>query len=55
MTNAKDKHPIVVPEPAQASTASDDRGFGWDQLKALYASGKAAPAGTTVVTAQAKP
>ncbi len=54
MTKAKDNRPIVVPEPAQGSTASDDRGFDWDQLKGLYASGKAAPAGTTVVTAQAK-
>ncbi len=55
MTNSKTNRPIVVPEPAPGATASEGRGFNWDQLKGLYASGKAVPTGTTVIAAQAKP
>lgn len=55
MTNTKTNRPIVVPEPAQGSTAPADRGFDWDQLKGLFASGKSVPAGTSVIAAQAKP
>lgn len=55
MTNTKANRPIVLPEPAQGGTNPESRGFDWDELKGLYASGKAVPASTTVITAQAKP
>lgn len=47
--------PTVIPEPAQGGTNPESRGFDWDELKGLYARGKAVPAGTTVITARAKP
>lgn len=47
--------PTVIPEPAQGGTPRELRRFDWNELKGLYASGKAVPAGTTVITAQAKP
>lgn len=55
MTNTKANRLIVIPEPAQGGTARESRGFDWDELKGLYASGKAVPAGTTVMTTRAKP
>lgn len=55
MTNTKATRPIVIPEPAQGGTPREIRGFDWNELKGLYASGKAVSAGTTVITAQAKP
>lgn len=55
MTNTKANRPIALPEPAQGGTNPASRGFDWDELKGLYASGKAVPAGTTVITARAKP
>lgn len=55
VTNTKANRPTVIPEPAQRGAAPANRGFDWNQLKGLYASGKAVAAGTTVITAQAKP